>query len=86
MYDCEKCGWEAPDFDGTFYRIVDGEAVLDLSLWDLEETGLPQPDEYYPKFGPKEPIHTMDYSGFEWEETHYCPNCKEEFTLINSSV
>lgn len=85
-YCCPKCGWEPPDFNGTFYRIVKGEVKLDLSHWDLEETGLPQPPEYYPKFGNKWPSNHPDFHGVEWEETHFCPHCKKEFSFINSSI
>lgn len=84
-YDCPKCGSPAEDFDGTFYKVVDGKAIFDLSDWDIIETGLPIPDEYYPKFGARESAHNLDYRGYNWEETHKCPHCGEIFTYINSS-
>jgi len=71
-YSCPNCGILAPEFDGTFYKVVDGEYVFDLSDWDLMETGLPLSEEYYPKIK-------------DGKETHLCPKCGKEFTFINST-
>ena len=84
-YNCPICDWEPPEFDGTFYKIVDGKVKKDLSDWDLEETKLPLPDNYYPKFGPRH-IEQGEYFGYNWEETYLCPHCNKEFSFINSSI
>jgi|AntAceMinimDraft_16_1070373.scaffolds.fasta_scaffold69162_2 hypothetical protein len=84
-YNCPICNWEPREFCGTFYRVVDGEIKEDLSAWDLEETGLPLPKDYYPKYGQKHEVHN-DFFGYEWEETHKCPHCNKEFTFINSNI
>ena len=84
-YDCPNCGKTAPDFDGTYYAVVDGELVYDLSDWDIKETGLPVPEEYFPKFGESKFVSHPDYFGYDWEETHKCPACGTIFSFINSS-
>ena len=46
---CPKCNWSDNYFDGTYYRVVEGNQIFDLSDWDLQETEIPLPENYYPK-------------------------------------
>lgn len=85
-FTCPNCGFEPPEFTGTFYRVEKGEVIEDLSDWDLEETKLPQPDNYYPKFLNRQHTNIGGFYGFEWDEIHFCPNCNEEFTFDNCSI
>ncbi len=85
-YKCPKCGWKDLWFDGTYYRIKDGYQIFDLSEWDLEETGKPLPEEYYPKISePKETVSSDGVKYLIWNETYKCPDCGEIFTIENSN-
>jgi len=82
-YNCPHCGWDEAEFYGTFYRLDDnGEQVFDLSGFDLEETKLPLPEEYYPKIFDSVGNHR---DGFAWKETWLCPRCNKEFTFKNEN-
>ena len=87
MYDnCPTCGWDAPNFDGTYYKIDGINIKFDLSIMDIDETGQNIPSEYYPKvsnYRAMTPIQGM-FVGHQWEEIHMCPLCNKEFSFINS--
>jgi len=85
-YACPQCGWDDANFDGTFYKVVNGKQVFNLSDWDLKETGLPLPDNYYPKFGKRSVHRPGGFYGHQWEETYLCPKCNTVFTFFNSDI
>lgn len=93
-YNCPICGWDEAEFDGTYYRMDDnGNQKFDLCHEDLIETGLPLPEEYYPKIEKiagggstvvsKYSIHPEP--SYAWEETWLCPHCLKEFTFRNEN-
>lgn len=63
---CPECNYEQESFLGTFYEIKDGKQYYNISVEDLDETGLPLPDTHYPKI-------------INGEEIHKCLNCNNEF-------
>jgi len=83
FYSCPECGWNETDFDGTFYKVVDGKQVFNLCIEDLKETGLPQPDEYYPKIST--PI-VNNIGKYNWVETWLCPDCNRRFKFENGEI
>ena len=84
---CPKCNWADNYFDGTYYRVEDNEQIFDLSDWDLQETGIPLPENYYPKINNiqdvVDPENEVNYQ--TWLETYLCPECGQLFTVENSN-
>jgi len=79
-WTCPDCHFDPPEFDGNFYKFNETEKKIETKHF---EDGVKVPDNYYPKFGPRE-YRRMD-SGFDFEEIHYCPNCKKEFSFYNGT-
>lgn len=94
-YDCPKCGYYPPDEEFYYYTgdlDEDGEpeyincaSHVDGDLGRLE----PKPPEgfkAYPVISNSHQVFSMDCSNaFEWDETHWCPHCKEEFIISNGN-
>lgn len=66
------------------------------SLYDCPTCGWEPPafeGKYYHRNGKKYPVFGNAHQYFngsfdmnDWDETHYCSNCKKEFTFTNGSV
>jgi hypothetical protein len=87
-YSCPTCGWPTPEYDGGYFQIdEDGDYITVPGKWN-EETKKAEftplyPDQpMYPKFGP---IRQSLDGVLDWEETWYCPFCKQEFTFENGT-
>lgn len=39
----------------------------------------------YPKCENYHAVNTIDCSGYDWKEIHYCPNCEKEFSFVNGT-
>ena len=88
-YACPSCGYDSSRLEGYYYLDDDGD-LLSCEDWD-ENSGkiyADPPEGYtaYPIYGPRQAIHGADaFNAFEWEETHMCPICKEEYSFFNSN-
>lgn len=87
-YCCDKCNWTPPDI-GFYY--INGDDISDcteLKGWQL----IPKPPEGIKAYPIYSNFITNNWAAQEfggdpkdWDETHCCPNCQEEFVFSNSN-
>lgn len=86
---CPKCDWDWAD-DGFYYINRKGKATDCTKYIDADgrlEPNPPKAMKAYPVYSNKHSYFTLEAMGaqYSWDELHYCPECKEEFTINNSS-
>jgi len=90
-YCCDNCGYS--DHDEGFYYfepgstqresieevLIGGKVFADpQEVKTLRERGI----KIYPIFGSQ----SSNYDGsLSWDETHYCPYCKQEYSFVNGT-
>jgi predicted nucleic-acid-binding Zn-ribbon protein len=74
-YGCPKCGYDEYINDSNYEH--KGFYMIRKEL----------KREKYPKYGKTKYLNPgyMGGARYEWDETHWCPKCRQEFTVTNSA-
>lgn len=90
-YTCE-CGYHPPE--DTYIMVDDKTLQSDLlpeecQKWHkkggLELVNIPEGKTVYPIYSDQQYTSNPSFSGYDWNEKHWCPYCEVEFEFNNSS-
>lgn len=86
-YDCPNCDVYPPEY----YYFYIKDKPIDCTRLDETNNSIYGELPWYLKWTKKKvyPIYGETHHGYEgeidWEETHYCPYCKKEFSFMNGN-
>jgi len=82
MFDCPDCFWEHCEIDFQFYKKTNDE-IETISDEEYKKLTYEESLNYYPKRNTTNYYYDNEYFEQEWDEIHFCPNCRKEFKFRN---